>query len=95
MTGGVADRDLLEGHGMRARRRSGAPARGVVPLVLAILAAAFATIGAACEDSHVDMYFGTDAGTDFDAPAHEAGTDAATDATADDGGVTDDGGASD
>jgi hypothetical protein len=41
------------------------------------------------------MYFGTDAGAEFDAPTHEGGTDGGTDAAADDGAVADDGGASD
>ena len=76
---------------MGPRRCSTARPRGLVPLLLAILAAAFATIGTACEQNHVDMYFGTDAGADFDAPAHEAGTDGGTDAAADDGSVADDG----
>lgn len=48
-------------------------------LALVILAAAPAVSGIACEQSHYDMYLGTDAGAGFEAPVSEAGT--GTDAT--------------
>ena len=46
------------------------------PMTRAVLVAcAFLTIVIACESRHVDVNFGTDAGADFDAPAHEVRTD--------------------
>jgi len=69
-------------------------------LALAILTAAIALSGSACDTPHYDMYFGTDAGAGFDAPAREVGTDGAADddagaSAAADGGVVgpEDGGA--
>jgi hypothetical protein len=50
-------------------------------LALAILTAAIAVIGSACEQLHYDMYFGTDAGAGFDAPAREVADDGSPDDT--------------
>jgi hypothetical protein len=52
-----------------------------------MVAYAFLTIGSAistpaCESSQVDRNFGTEAGADFDAPAHEVRTDGAGEADA-------------
>jgi hypothetical protein len=65
-------------------------------LALAILTAAIAVIGSACETLHYDMYFGTDAGAGFDAPAREAeADDTGTAAGTPDGGVVIDAGEED
>ena len=66
-------------------------------LALAILTAAIALTGSACEQLHYDMYLGTDAGAGFDAPVREVGGDGPQDdGTAavgtPDGGVTVDAG---
>ena len=63
-------------------------------LRLAILAAAIAVTVTACEQNHYDMYLGTEAGADFDAPAREAMSDSATGGAAgDSGGAAGTGGA--
>jgi hypothetical protein len=76
-------------HGVPGRIR--AMSRVMKLLALAILTAAFALTGSACEDLHYDMYLGTDAGAGFDAPAREVSTDGAPDdagaGAADTGGV--------
>jgi hypothetical protein len=48
-------------------------------LALAILTAAIALTGSACEQLHYDMYLGTDAGAGFDAPVRDVGADGAQD----------------
>jgi hypothetical protein len=50
---------------------------------LGVLGFVAALTGLSCEASHYDMYLGTDAGRDFDAPARDVGVDGgADDATA-------------
>ena len=63
--------------------------RLAIPATIAFLAGALALTGIACESRHVDRNFGTEAGTDFDAPARETPTDGGAGAAdaGDDGGV--------
>ena len=49
--------------------------RALMLLAFAILAALAAVSGIACDQTHYDMYLGTDAGAGFEAPPHEAGSD--------------------
>jgi hypothetical protein len=46
-----------------------------VMVACAFLTTAIAVSTPACESSHVDRNFGTEAGADFDAPAREVRTD--------------------
>jgi len=87
-SGGQPDRELLDADRMTLHSRFRPSFRGVTrsltALLLAILAGAIAVTVTGCEQDHRDMYFGTDAGEGFDAPAREVRPDDAGDA----GGVT-------
>jgi len=58
-------------------------------VAVVILTAAFAVTGTACEEVHYDMYLGTEAGADFDAPATDDQADAAAGGDAADAGTND------
>ena len=61
--------------------------RAAIRVTFVFLSGALASSGAACESTHVDQNYGTDAGADFDAPAREVRTEAGTDAGGSDGGA--------
>jgi len=58
------------------------PMTRAVMVACAFLTTAIALSTPACESSHVDRQFGTEAGADFDAPAREVRTDGGDEADA-------------
>jgi len=53
--------------------------RAAVLATLVILSGVLASSGVACESSHRDQNFGSEAGADYDAPAREVNTDGGAD----------------
>jgi len=53
--------------------------RAAVLATLVFLSGVLASSGVACESSHRDQNFGTEAGVDYDAPAREVHTDGGAD----------------
>jgi hypothetical protein len=50
--------------------------RKVITATVALLSGLAVVVGLACDARHVDQYYGTDAGADFDAPVRPVGDDA-------------------